>query len=298
MIASDSTTHSVYRIVCFPTGRVYVGQTRNPSRRKNEHFKLLQSGKHYNPHMQQSYNKYGGSCFYFEVIETDIPSNKINEREKYWVGYYPERFNITDGGEQGEHVSNPCVWNGISYKSVKEAAEFNGINQSTMSSRLARGLTSDKEMTKKPQKCTWNGVQYSSIDSAADVVGVTKRTMAMYLRRGYTCDKDVPGTGGSKQITWGGVTYKSIIDAAAHLGVNHHTLSWQLKHGYRSNDDIPGNADHLKKTCSWNGYVYASLTDAAKANGYAKSSFSRYIKQGFSCDNDVLTSIPKHSIRP
>ncbi|MBA3867778.1 MAG: GIY-YIG nuclease family protein [Anaerolineae bacterium] len=79
--APDITTknYCIYRITCFRTGKVYVGQTMSLHIRQNQHWWHLKRGVHPNLHLQSAYKQYGRSAFYFEVLENDIPESKIND---------------------------------------------------------------------------------------------------------------------------------------------------------------------------------------------------------------------------
>ena len=59
----------IYVIRHNPTGKVYVGCTKNVERRVSEHMKQLSFGKHPVGMMQDDYNQYGGSYSYFVVFE-------------------------------------------------------------------------------------------------------------------------------------------------------------------------------------------------------------------------------------
>lgn len=93
---------TIYRIVCFRTGEVYVGATENFKRRKWKHLHELKQGIHHNHKLQRAYTEYSGNAFYFETIEEVIRSLS-DEREIYWVGHYDSYFNgfnLTFGGNK------------------------------------------------------------------------------------------------------------------------------------------------------------------------------------------------------
>lgn len=75
---------TIYKITCSGNNKVYVGSTLYLVRRKSNHFKMLENGKHYNRHMQGSWNKYGASTFSLEIIEECKSENRI-EKEQYWI---------------------------------------------------------------------------------------------------------------------------------------------------------------------------------------------------------------------
>lgn len=64
----------IYQITNMLTEDFYIGSAQSFSRRKWQHEYALKRGKHKNPHMQASWNKYGGDAFVFEVIE-EVPDD-------------------------------------------------------------------------------------------------------------------------------------------------------------------------------------------------------------------------------
>ena len=92
----------IYKIVNLINGHVYVGQTKEKFQRRYWlHRWKLRNGTHDNSYLQRAWNKYGEDNFSFIVIEV-LPIDKIDEREKYWIGYYRENggcYSIQDGGQ-------------------------------------------------------------------------------------------------------------------------------------------------------------------------------------------------------
>lgn len=68
------------------SGKAYVGQSSNLKKRKYEHSRQLQKGKHVNCHLQHSFNKYGG--LYFFILEYLPDTALLTEREQYWIDYF------------------------------------------------------------------------------------------------------------------------------------------------------------------------------------------------------------------
>ena len=58
----------IYIITNKKDNKVYIGQALNFKKRKYVHFSLLKNNKHYNKHLQASYNKYGKESFNFIVL--------------------------------------------------------------------------------------------------------------------------------------------------------------------------------------------------------------------------------------
>jgi len=58
----------IYQIRNILNNNIYVGSSINLRKRKNRHFSELALNKHYNSHLQSSYNKYGKNNFIFEIL--------------------------------------------------------------------------------------------------------------------------------------------------------------------------------------------------------------------------------------
>lgn len=107
---ADFTTHCIYRIVCFATGNVYVGQSKHTQKRRAAHFQKLRNRTHHSAKLQAAFNKYGEGSFYFEIIERDIAVEAINEREICWIAFYDSfnnGYNMTPGGQDAGGCQAP-----------------------------------------------------------------------------------------------------------------------------------------------------------------------------------------------
>lgn len=58
-----------------------------------------------NQYIHRAMRKYGIEHFNYKIIETNIPKEMLNEREKYWIEYFqsyiPNGYNMTKGGDGG-----------------------------------------------------------------------------------------------------------------------------------------------------------------------------------------------------
>lgn len=104
----------VYKITNLINGKSYIGITqRDPQIRFNEHFsnkkELLYKAK----------EKYGKENFQLEIIEDNIPKEKIDEKERYYIKLYntlvPNGYNLSIGGisnksipEEGKQKLREC----------------------------------------------------------------------------------------------------------------------------------------------------------------------------------------------
>lgn len=190
MATSNLTTYSIYRIVCFPTGKCYVGKTCDFKKRKYEHMVALRRGNHHSIKLQRAYAKYGESSFYFEIIERGLTQDNAFEREVEWVkGFNSQRngFNITPGGDRVNPVEKPCVWNGIQYKSVTSAAIANGFTQKNLSRYFSKGFTKTSDIRGRTAKpIIFAGIYYPSLKAAADAYGVTPSAICVRMKNGNT----------------------------------------------------------------------------------------------------------------
>lgn len=311
-MSPDSTTHCIYRIVCFPTGKSYIGRTSNLKRRMQKHFSCLRNNDHVNKRLQNAWNKYKESAFYFEILEGDIPTVYVDEREVFWVAHfnsYKEGFNGTSGGGYKDAISTPCTWNGIAYPSIKAAAKAVGVIPETVSQRLRKGLRNDDDLSKNKEvhpsqrSVIWNGTQYPSMRAAADAIGVIRRTMSERLRKGFTCDSDTHlkrKRGSQKPVTWNNIQYPSINAASRARGVRKATMKRWLKNGYCRDIDIPPHGSALPscKPVTWNGVNYPSVAAAARACGIAKCSMQERLNNGYTRDSDmrIVSSLCKVTV--
>ena len=87
----------IYMIVNLLNGMRYVGQTRQPlKKRMYQHAKA-------NSYIGNAIRHYGWKNFTVEVIEECETLEQLNEREKFWIAYFnckhPNGYNLTDGGD-------------------------------------------------------------------------------------------------------------------------------------------------------------------------------------------------------
>lgn len=116
---TDPIMGSIYKITS-PDGKVYIGQTRNdPKKRWSRHLTNARRLKYnldngfnnckdiYNSYLYRSMIKHGIDNFVFEVIETDIPVDLLNEKEIAVIAQYnsiaPNGLNLRPGGDGSNH---------------------------------------------------------------------------------------------------------------------------------------------------------------------------------------------------
>lgn len=91
-------TCGVYVITCTANGKIYVGSAVNFSVRWNKHKCDLRAKRHYNRHLQSTWDKYGERAFTFEVLEV-CHESVLLEREQHYLNalspFEPFGFNIS-----------------------------------------------------------------------------------------------------------------------------------------------------------------------------------------------------------
>lgn len=74
----------IYKITNKINGLIYIGSSKNIEYRWRKHKEMLESDRHYNCHLQSSWNKYGSENFIFEVLE-ETTKNHLLIREQYYL---------------------------------------------------------------------------------------------------------------------------------------------------------------------------------------------------------------------
>lgn len=80
----------VYRILCIPSNKSYIGLSTNIRFRINTHRKHLARDEHANIHMQKAYKKYGADAFVVEVLEIleKADDSALIKAEGRWVAHF------------------------------------------------------------------------------------------------------------------------------------------------------------------------------------------------------------------
>jgi len=75
----------IYQIRNIIDDKIYIGSSIDIQRRWNDHINILKKGKHHSIRLQNAWNMYGENNFRFEVIETILLNEFLEEREQYWI---------------------------------------------------------------------------------------------------------------------------------------------------------------------------------------------------------------------
>jgi len=100
-------------------------------------------------------NAFGKSRFSINVIEDNIPSDKLGDRERYWISELntraPYGLNATAGGERGGRL-NPTTFMGENYHSIAEAGRDYGSAHGYEPYTVERCIRSGKPLPAKQRK--------------------------------------------------------------------------------------------------------------------------------------------------
>lgn len=104
MIVVKDNQGVIYMIKNTINGKVYIGRTNDLKRRRREHLTNLRNNKHYNRHLQYSFNKYGETNFKFIILEK-CKDDEVGQREIDYIKKYNSfkaGYNLTAGGDGGQ----------------------------------------------------------------------------------------------------------------------------------------------------------------------------------------------------
>ena len=128
----------IYKITNTLNDKVYIGQTiKTVQKRFTQH--KNNSNKEYFSQivLYKAFNKYGIENFICEEIE-EVPNDKLDEREKYWIEYYDSYFNgynSTLGGRTTQLYNwdtDDIIEKYMILKSARAVAKENGCDHSTI----------------------------------------------------------------------------------------------------------------------------------------------------------------------
>ena len=142
----------IYQIINIITSEIYVGKAINIQSRINRHKTLLKKNKHWNLHLQASWNKYGELNFEFNVIN-HCSELELDNFEKYYIAKLDSQrngFNQTSGGDGLKNYKH----NDITKKKISEASKKFKLSENHKQKLIAAntGRKKSKEELEKLSK--------------------------------------------------------------------------------------------------------------------------------------------------
>lgn len=191
-------------------GKKYVGQTTCFHRRMKTYRYTYP-----NAYMEHAVKKHGLDNFDITILERDVPLDKLDEREQYWLDYYQsydldKGYNICKVASTTKGVTHTEEWcqehsdwlkdkwaTDEDYRKFwhdKMSGENNYFYGKHFSGELNpmygkhHSQTTKDKMSKKIGKsvrCVETGDVYTSITRAAQAIGVTRCVVSEALHKGY-----------------------------------------------------------------------------------------------------------------
>ena len=100
-VIGNTTYSGIYKITHIESQKSYIGQSVDVKKRLTEHVKgSFKISNIADQQIHHAMSKYGVDQFTFEILE-QVPKDKLNEREKYWIKFYQSQswgWNNTSGG--------------------------------------------------------------------------------------------------------------------------------------------------------------------------------------------------------
>ena len=161
----------IYKITS-PSGRIYVGQTSDFKKRYASHKHFLKKGDRQYI-LYNSFKKHGFENHKFEIIE-EVPDEKLNEREVFWIKELntcvhdnKRGMNMTPGGESG---SGP--WMHDIERRKKQAQKFSGVGNPFFGKQHTEEfkIKKSKEVSEYNKKIGWKIPEWGVIKGRLKVM--------------------------------------------------------------------------------------------------------------------------------
>lgn len=131
---------AIYIIRNTVNNRVYIGKTqRTCARRWAEHKQAINDPTKKSV-IHRAMEKYGIENFYMETLEDDVPDDKLNELERFYIKEYDSfhnGYNVTLGGDGESHVDLELIIGlfdrGYSFRNIQE---LTGYSEKTISAHV------------------------------------------------------------------------------------------------------------------------------------------------------------------
>ena len=248
----------IYKITNTINSKVYIGSSISIERRWKEHLHSFRNKEHYNPHLQNAWNKYGQSSFVFKVLLYCDKENLL---------FYEDR-----AIDQYKSLDSKFGYN----IRPAERRDLTGSNYEEMRQKMSDNHANFLGKNHpKAKSVAINGIGYNSIIEAAKDLGINYQTLVYRLKKGTDLNKKVmrhpkgKNHPAAKAVTINGKCYNTIKEASLDLGMNYGTLKNRLKKGINLNKPIQkgciGKNNTQAKPIIINKKQYESLTEAANS---------------------------------
>jgi len=214
----------IYRIVNLSNKKCYVGSGVNIRRRAYEHFSALNANRHYNIHLQRSFNL-NKEKFVLEILEL-CPKETLIEKENEYIDKFQSNKNELGFNMEG---AGP-TWLGKKHSDASKAKIRAARLRQTISPESRRKALktllerypnhfkdAQKLATRKPRTnhSHWRTEEFRK------KIGQIVKNRILKNSKPFMCNE-------TKQI------FKSTTDAAKALGIESHKSVWRVLKGLRN----------------------------------------------------------------
>lgn len=186
----------IYKITNTVNNKSYIGQTQlSLEKRYNEHFR---DSNRRDYKFSRAIRKYGKEAFSVEILE-EVPAEKLNEREMFWIDTfdtYHNGYNSTKGGEGllkvDQHQIEQLWDKGLSIADIASVLEY--CKYTIINHLITYPNYSEKESIRRGKKNQMRSINqfdlngnyitsYNSINDAARSLNIDRTMISMCCRK-------------------------------------------------------------------------------------------------------------------
>lgn len=123
----------IYKITNKINNKIYIGKTEKTLQERWDRHIVNAFNLNLDYPLYRAFRKYGINNFIIDIIENNISSLNINERERYWINYYDSYntgYNATLGGDgQCLYDSKEIAKKYMELKNIEQTAKFFGCSR-------------------------------------------------------------------------------------------------------------------------------------------------------------------------
>lgn len=242
--------HYLYKITNKVNGKLYIGITKNPKSRKNQH--LNTRNRNWNSLISKAIDKYGKESFVFEVL--CVGSREyISDLERLTITAFgslcPKGYNIQLGGFTGSsgykmktRVSDRHLFvKGFWFPSLRVCAEKLNVDKTTVLAWKKEGNAGNTirprklKQTSLEKPCYVGGFWFPLLSQAVCSLGISRSTLAKRIAAGYIEQQNIKSSvrgeahPNTVPVEIHGVVYSSITEAAILTEYTYRVIWYRLK---------------------------------------------------------------------